>query len=283
MEDSPGSLREIAERISSEDPELGASLAFYADMLATILELSSKVKSHLEPMESRYRELAKEVTKERRPLLDLTGDMNLPDDVWMEIMESISSKVKEHRSELSSALDTLIEAAREGQFNPADLARYSIKGDLNYARGVAVGLGLDLDLVNAVALWTLQPLLVALKGIVERDVGVEEWLEGFCPICGSYTRTGFRKGGSTYLKCEICGMEWPHPEARCPFCGSENVSSQSLDGEFLLYRCGDCGEYWKIVDEDSLEEEIPRMLYPVITFPVDEVATRTAEEPGPED
>ncbi len=282
MEDSPSSLREIAEKMLSEDPELGASLAFYADMLATILELSMKVKDQLEPMESRYRELAKEVTREKRSLLDLAGGVNLPDDVWMEILENISSKVKEHREELSSALDTLIEAAKEGQFNPADLAKYSIKGDLNYARGVAVGLGLDLDLVNAVALWTLQPVLVALKRIAEKDVEVEEWLEGFCPICGSYTRTGFRREGKNYLKCEICGMEWPHPESKCPFCGSENVSSQSIDGGFLLYRCGDCGEYWKVVDEDSLEERIPRMLYPVITFPVDEVATQTDEGSGSE-
>ncbi len=282
MEDSPSGLREIAKKISSENPELGASLAFYADMLATILELSSKVRGHLSPMELRYRELAKEVSREKKPLLDLAGEVDLPDDLWMEIMGNISSKVKEHREELSSALDTLIEAAKEGQFNPADLARYSIKGDLNYARGVAVGLGLDLDLVNAVALWTLQPVLIAMREITEKNVDMDGWLEGFCPICGSYTRTGFKRGGEAYLKCEICGMEWPHPESKCPFCGSENISSQPLNGGFLLYRCGDCGEYWKVVDEDSFEERIPRMLYPVITFPVDEMAMETSEESRPE-
>ncbi len=281
-------FRQAVDRISVEEPELRNSLIFYADMLTTLYQLSDEVTPVLEEKRDLYAQLAKTVVERGTPLLELVGELGVPEDTWLRILERVASKVREHRPELSSDLDSLMNAARKGSFSPSDLAKYSLKGDLNYARGVAAGLNVDLDLVNAIALWTIQPILIALRRMVEEEIDSKNWLRGYCPVCGSYTRTAYMtgEGRKQYLKCEICGMEWPFPRLKCPFCGNEDDKKLGFypvdEGRFRLYVCEECGEYWKVVDEETAGKVIPRELYPVWTFKLDEIASQLKDQEGGE-
>ncbi len=273
-------FKQAVDLISMETPELRPSLVFYADMISLLNDLSDEVILELEKKKELIEELAKKVSEKGSPLLDLIGSIPVSEEMWQGILKSVVSVVKEHREELVEDLDKLLKASEGGSFSIRDLAIYSLKGDLNYSRGVAAGLDVDLDLVNAIALWTLQPLLIALRRIAENKIDVNNWLRGYCPICGSYTRTGFMEGEGRklYFKCEICGMEWPFLRLKCPFCGNDDEKKLGFyplnDNKFRLYICENCGEYWKVIDEELAGKSIPRELYPVWTFELDELASQ---------
>lgn len=275
--------RQAVDRISLEKPEIKGSLLFYSDMLSLLYELANEISGELNGSKELFIGLAKKVSEEGKPLLELIGQIPLTRDVWLKTLEAVISKVKEHRADLVEDLEEIMDAAKRNSFNIEDLAMNSLKGDLNYARGVAAGLNVDLDLVNALALWTIQPLLISLRKMVEPHIKVDGWFKGYCPVCGSYTRTGFMRGEGRklHLKCEICGMEWPFQRLKCPFCGNEDekkLGFYSFDDEkFRLYICEECNEYWKVVDEETAGSSIPRELYPVWTFELDEEAARLRE------
>ena len=277
-------FKQAVDLISMETPELRPSLMFYADMVSLLNDLSDEVAPELEKRRELIERLARRVSEEGSPLLDLIGSIPVPKEMWQTILKSVISTVKVHREELTEDLNKLLEASESNSFNIRDLATYSLKGDLNYARGVAAGLGVDLDLVNAIALWTIQPFLIALRRMAESKIDVNNWLRGYCPICGSYTRTGFMggEGRKLHLKCEICGMEWPFLRLKCPFCGNEDEKKLGFyplnDNKFRLYVCESCGEYWKVVDEELAGKSIPRELYPVWTFELDELASKLSQE-----
>ncbi|MDK2384580.1 MAG: formate dehydrogenase accessory protein FdhE [Candidatus Korarchaeota archaeon] len=289
VSDASSKFKQAVDLISIETPELRPSLLFYADMISLLNELSDEVVSELEDRRELIEELAKRVSEEGSPLLNLLGTIPVSAGIWQRILESVVSIVRDHREELTEDLNKLLEASGGGSFSIRDLATYSLKGDPNYARGVAAGLDVDLDLVNAIALWTIQPLLIALRRITERKIDANNWLRGYCPVCGSYTRTGFMEGEGRklHLKCEICGMEWPFLRLKCPFCDNEDEKKLGFyslnDNKFRLYVCESCGEYWKVVDEELAGKNVPRELYPVWTFELDELASKLSKERSSED
>ncbi len=284
-------LRQAVDRISLEKPELKESLLFFSDILRTQEELSKRVADEIGWQREVIREKAGEVTREGKPLIEILGFPMIKQDLWKELMGKIIEIVKRHREELTEDLDKVSSAIDRGAFDVKELAISSLKGKDDYARGVAAGLDVELDLIKALALWTVQPILMSLKDISSDKINVKSWYKGYCPICGSYTRTGYMsgEGRKLTLKCEVCGMEWPFQRLKCPFCGNEDnkkLGFYSLDdNKFRLYVCDECGEYWKVVDEEIAGKMIPRELYPIWTFNLDDIASslKSEEKEGSEE
>ncbi|MCD6348742.1 MAG: formate dehydrogenase accessory protein FdhE [Candidatus Korarchaeota archaeon] len=282
MEHANNRFEHAIEVIIKEKPDLAPSILFYADILLLQEQLSEGLIRALRDRGPSLRNSIQEVIKRGKSLIELVGIPYLKYEEWKRIFQEILGVVERYRDELKEELESLSKAAEEGIFSPKELARFSLSGDLNYARGVSVETGVDLDLVSAIALWTLQPVLMAIKKLVDGEE-LRGWRNGFCPICGSYTRTGYIEGGRNHLKCEVCGMEWPYEDRRCPFCGNEDgkISYQSINKDrFRLYICEKCGEYWKIVNEDVSGKEVPRELYPVWTFELDDLASKLESRQG---
>ncbi|HID42019.1 MAG TPA: formate dehydrogenase accessory protein FdhE [Pyrodictium sp.] len=138
----------------------------------------------------------------------------------------------------------------------------------------------------------MQPLLSALRIAASGALGWvrEYWQQGLCPVCGSATRVGYMRGEGRrqFLRCQVCGMEWVFPRARCPYCGADSpgdvVFYRPLESRqwLRLYRCRRCGAYWKIVDEEdeaAAERGLPpRELYDTYTFVLDAVAEMLASK-----
>ncbi len=275
MSDELDLLRQAVDKISLDEPELRKSLLFYSDLLKIQDKLSKRVTEEIDWQKDVIRERAGKVTEEGKPLIEIFGIPTIKQELWEDLMKEIISVVKEHRQELIDDLNKVLSALDKRAFDIKELAISSLKGKEDYARGVAAGLDVDLDLIKALALWTIQPVLKSLKEISSDEIDVKSWYRGYCPICGSYTRTGYMsgEGRKLTLKCEICGMEWPFRRLKCPFCGNEDekkLGFYSLESnKFRLYVCEKCGEYWKVVDEEIAGGMIPRELYPVWTFKLD--------------
>ncbi len=278
MSDELDLLRQAVDRIALDEPELREPLLFYSDLLRIQDELSKRVTEEIEWQKDVIKERAERVAKEGKPLIEILGIPAMKQELWGELMKEVISVVKEHRQELIDDLDKVLSALDKEAFDVKELAVSSLKGKEDYARGVAAGLDVDLDLIKALALWTMQPILKSLKEISSDRIDVKSWYRGYCPICGSYTRVGYMsgEGRKLFLKCEVCGMEWPFQRLKCPFCGNEDdkkLGFYSLDdNKFRLYVCEECGEYWKVVDEETAGKLIPRELYPIWTFKLDDLA-----------
>ncbi len=278
MSDELDPLKQAVDRISLEEPELREPLLFYSSILRVQDELAKRVTEEIDWQKNVIRERAEKVAEEGKPLIELTGIPTIKQELWEDLMREIINVVREHRQELSDDLDKVLSAIDKKAFDIKELAISSLKGKEDYARGVAAGLDVDLDLIKALALWTIQPVLKSLKEISSDKIDVKSWYRGYCPICGSYTRTGYMsgEGRKLTLKCEVCGMEWPFQRLKCPFCGNEDEKKLGFysleDNKFRLYVCEECGEYWKVVDEETAGKLIPRELYPIWTFKLDDLA-----------
>ncbi|MCD6243685.1 MAG: formate dehydrogenase accessory protein FdhE [Candidatus Korarchaeota archaeon] len=275
-------LLNAVERLSSEDPNLEPSLLFYADLLLLRDELSGSVREKIENPD-KIVEKSKEIEGGEKPLTEITGIPTLDQATWRNIMAEVIEVVLKHRKGLSTELEKVKESLDGEDLDIRKLAESSLTEEPNYVKEVASKLDVEVDLIQALALWTVQPVFKAIRLLVEGKMDVNKWHNGFCPICGSYTRTGYiARDRGQFLKCEMCGMEWPFQMLTCPFCGNEDkrmIEIHQVDGgRFRLYICRVCSNYWKVVDEELVEESIPRDLYPVWTFKLDEMAEEILSE-----
>jgi FdhE protein len=82
---------------------------------------------------------------------------------------------------------------------------------------------------------------------------------GHCPFCGGAAWISSRKsssdadGGSRYLGCSLCGLEWNFNRISCPACGEEDpyklpVFQSDAHNAVRLETCETCRRYVKSID-----------------------------------
>ncbi len=272
-------VKYAADRIAIERPGLREALDFLVDILAVQRELAREVISPaLEPILPEMKEAARNVGG-GRSLVDLVGLPGLSPSAWERIALRILEVIREHRRDLESQVAVVEGAIKSGRLKVREFVESSLSGDGERVRREAEKLGVEAPLMETLSLWLAQTLLRPLSSAILGDIGIEGWREGRCPVCGSQTRIGYMRGEGRklYLKCPVCGAEWPFQRIKCPFCGNED--SQTLgfytlgdDRRFRLYFCERCGRYWKVVDEEEAGSQIPTELYDVWTSHLDAIA-----------
>ncbi len=100
------------------------------------------------------------------------------------------------------------------------------------------------------------------------DERPSSWMQGFCPVCGSYPSIAYLDrrvfdeknaflaggGGKKHLHCALCGTEWHFRRGACPSCGQEGSGvmeflreSENSQGERVDW-CTKCRSYCPTVD-----------------------------------
>ncbi len=277
-------LRQAVDLMSLERPESRSSLRFLLDLILEQSSLEERFKEALSDHFQSLREAAKRVAEERKPLLELVGVPDIPEDLLLESISSVLRVTLSHREDLAEDLGR-IEAALFGgkgdrNLDPEVLVSSLLSGRKEELEKLAGELGVDPVLIEAIALWAVQPLLRAISKLAIGDIDLKGWYEGRCPVCGSHTRVGFLRGEGKklHLHCTVCGAEWPFQRIKCPFCGNEDQDRLGFytvggDNRFRLYFCDECGRYWKVVDEEVVGRKIPRVLYDAWTSHLDLAAS----------
>ena len=130
------------------------------------------------------------------------------------------------------------------------------------------------QLPPAVLLFALEvvvgPVLrtVALKYNAPWDERPASWMQGFCPVCGSFPSIAYLDkrvfdeknaflaggGGKKHMHCALCGTEWHFRRGACPSCGKEGSGvmeflreSENSRGERIDW-CTKCKSYCPTVD-----------------------------------
>ena len=100
------------------------------------------------------------------------------------------------------------------------------------------------------------------------DERPSSWMQGFCPVCGSFPSIAYLDkrvfdeknaflaggGGKKHLHCALCGTEWHFRRGACPSCGKEGSGvmeflreSKDSRGERVDW-CTKCRSYCPAVD-----------------------------------
>ncbi|MEM0017432.1 MAG: formate dehydrogenase accessory protein FdhE [Candidatus Korarchaeum sp.] len=267
----PQRVRHAVHKIIEEEPELSDSMLLFLEIFTAQVRMCDTLAKYITA-----EDLVKYFNQARSSGSSLFDAYDIPKidpQVWEELASGILSALVSRRRDLREELSVISNSIKEGLFDLESLARLSFKGDLNYARGVSLTIGVSEDLLSAIGVWIMQSLFLAIKEALDGKIDSKGWDKGFCPICGSYTKTSFTDEKGVHLKCEICGMEWDYPENRCPFCGSSEAESSYLGRGFYSMKCNACGGDWSLVDESALEGGIPREIYPILILGLEEDLT----------
>ena len=96
------------------------------------------------------------------------------------------------------------------------------------------------------------------------ELETENWLKGFCPICGSLPYLSLLKEevGKRYLLCSFCGYQWRIDRLICPFCNNKEQESLHYlyaEGEeaYRIDLCEKCDQYIKTIDLRKVGESDP--------------------------
>jgi FdhE protein len=116
-----------------------------------------------------------------------------------------------------------LKPALRGDVDLAALFRASIGQPGGALADVAAGTGADVEALQAVVALLAVPFLQACNRRWASAVP-GTWLEGYCPVCGSWPALGEVRGieRSRYLRCGRCGGEWHAHILRCAYCRTGN-------------------------------------------------------------
>ena len=104
-----------------------------------------------------------------------------------------------------------------------------------------------------------------------------------CPVCGSPAAlshvamaTGI-DGRSREQYCSMCGTIWPFDRMRCGVCGVDNPTRLHYfhvegDESHRLQNCDECGQYQRVLFEDSLEIPVSLEVEDVVMAKLDAIA-----------
>ncbi len=269
---------EWAKRYSENYPQARDVVGLHIE----VLRVQARWEDRLLPILPRNPDLFIEAVREGKVFIEEAGIPVEPSlsSLFNDIVSTVAFYESEDIAvaEVSEAARRLLEAMTSGRVNPLTIVGDVLRRGEEAARGYAEAAGIAEEYFNTFMFWTLQPVLhaYALLNADERLRGVD-WRETLCPLCGSPTRTGFiEEGGSAYLKCPACGLEWRVERGRCPWCGSREVEElRPIKGIkwLVISVCGSCGRYLRLVDEGAPDERglrPPRWLYELASTPLDE-------------
>lgn len=160
------------------------------------------------------------------------------------------------------------------------------RGELNTKEWEREALG-DPSLLLFLLIESLKPMYEYVTGTLAGFIDADQWMRGFCPICGGTPPIGEIAGktGARLLLCGYCGMEWWYPELCCPFCcgADEHRSSYRYLKNEKAYRievCTDCNRYLKIVDTECLGCKVPLDVEHIGTLHLDILAQQQGYQRG---
>lgn len=272
MASSHPSLLLLDRRVAAlhrNSPDLGDALELQQRLIRTALETARPPRADPFPMP---REMLVARVRGGVPLLHdqpINLDIHFAADLFSRLVNVLSER---DEPEMAARLDALVAAATGGQLDPEQLFGEAFVQHPDHLASLANGAAVDAELLAAVAVQSVAPLLRAyaerLLPMVDRvDDGTNEgvgWKKGYCPVCGAWPLLGELRGVelSLWLRCSACGSGWRGQRLACVYCGNADYRTLGTlatedEKRFRVAVCERCKGYLKIANAfDPLPAEL---------------------------
>jgi len=267
---------EVADALAAarrRKPELAELLTFLEQVLAAQHEWRVQVGLDALPDD-----LLKDRAGRREPLLS-RGEFPVDLDSAGRLFRALSRLAKTRGGHVEAAALEIERALEDGRLALPALLKGALAEE-GHAYAVAHEHGLDPELLDALAEWSLHPSLEACAQALGQRVQEVGWGEARCPICGSAPAFAELRGEDVtslrFLHCGFCGWSWQFRRVGCPFCGCmDHTRLRTLvpedDQRCVLDVCDQCHRYIKTVDNRSHFGLIPEV-EALIASPLDLIA-----------
>lgn len=134
--------------------------------------------------------------------------------------------------------------------------------NLDQVEAMATELEIAPDTLSFYAAGTLLPFLSAFAGSIDQQLLQENWLQGYCPICGREPLFSIAGDEVRELFCNQCHSRWRYPPRQCTFCrdfaAHAYVEEPTTGVEVEV--CRHCHRYLRQVSEIQIQEIDPALL-----------------------
>lgn len=244
-------LKERIEQILKKRPKYKEILTFYLRVKEE--QEKSRSQLHLKPFSLR---------KEWKDLLSQEGfsliekkDFPIDIEASIKLFGSLCEVAQEGNPHLARQVSMIRDAVGGKRLNLEEIFSGKVKEEK-----VAEAVGLDQKVFTFLIYQSKKPSIEEGVEILKKELEVESWSKGYCPLCGSLPSLALLRGegGKRYLRCSYCGFEWRVDRLFCPFCGNRDQGTlQYFFGEgeetFRMDTCEKCHQYLKTIDTRVME------------------------------
>jgi FdhE protein len=260
LESQQAEARRRWDKLAEEHPELSPAIAFQRRAWLALSSASPAASLPDSPgSEARSRFLA------GVPLLVAAGP-HFTDEPPFGLLARVTRCVREAFQ--PEGADRIERAARKRAPAAGAALKAALRRDADGLTAAATELRVAADLLARLCDLAVTPSLRFLAQVAEPSIRGTAWAQGYCPVCGAWPIFGELREADRYryLRCGLCGSDWPFERMACPFCGESDhrrLRALHVEGEAEYRRaelCENCKSYVKSLARLSAT---PAMLLPV--------------------
>jgi FdhE protein len=267
-------LRKRIQQIKKKRPGYAGVLDFYLNVRKA--QDKAKASLRVEPIsfKKEWRDL---LAREGFPLLD-RRDLPVNIESSTALFHTLCGIARDSNPHMEKEVKKIEDGIAEGKIDLKGFFQEAASEEK--VKRAARKMGADRKILLFLLHHSIRPSIEAAKEQLGKEVDAENWLKGFCPICGSLPSIGLMKeeAGKRFLLCSHCECQWRVERFFCPFC--KNKEQQTLhyfhaEGEdaHRIDLCDKCRRYIKVIDLRKIEEADP-VLEDIATLHLDLLASR---------
>jgi FdhE protein len=250
--------RKRIQQIKKKRPGYGEILDFYLK----VKEAQDKVKASLKidpiKLKKEWKDL---LAKEGFSLLE-KKDFPLDIDLSSTLFQSLCQIGKDENPFMAEQVRKIDEILLSKRIDLKELLKEGIREQR--FKQIADEFGWDKKVFLFLIQESARPSIEAGVEQLRTELDPENWLKGYCPMCGSLPSLSLLKEevGKRYLLCSYCGYQWRIERLICPFCNNKEFESLHYlyaEGEeaYRIDLCEKCHQYIKTIDLRKMEETDP--------------------------
>ena len=192
--------------------------------------------------------------------LAIVDVLPVSDARWTQAFADIVGAVVDHFPTEDGA-QLLIELQQERVDVPL-LMLDALDQNLADLAAMATQLSVEAETLSFYASATLLPFLSAYADSLDQQLLQENWLMGYCPICGREPLFSLPGQDTRALFCHQCHSRWRYPPRQCAFCRDVNAHAYVEEPQtgVEVEVCNRCHRYLRQVSETQLAELDPALL-----------------------
>ncbi|MCX5707918.1 MAG: formate dehydrogenase accessory protein FdhE [Candidatus Omnitrophica bacterium] len=247
-----------------------------ADFFKALLNIKEKAKKSIAEADFRLNLSRQDLAARLNKSLPILTFPEIPfkNNLLEEIFQDISGLIKQYNLNSRGEIDSLAGYFQDQKLNLAQFIKDVTLGQTANLEAIEKLTGVKKNTLIFVANQLAKPFFESAAESLNFKLKDNQWLKGYCPVCGSAPLMAklSRDDGKRILECCLCGTNWPFLRVKCPFCGNEDkdylrfffVDDQS---QYRVDVCDKCKRYIKTVDERKLPKDQE------VVLAVDNIAT----------